>query len=127
MLAGAALLAIAISLAITSRHSEHVRAAALPPSQGSYTALVGASAARTVAKPTSCGVQIGLRTMGILSPVLPCGIRLYLGYRSRHVLAAVIGRGPPGPGREFELTRALARKLGVAGVKRVRWSYASAA
>jgi rare lipoprotein A (peptidoglycan hydrolase) len=126
MLAAVALLAVAISLAVTERHQARVRAALLPPSQGSYTALVGSSGAREVGQTTACGVVVGSRTMGIASPVLPCGVRLYLTFRGRHVLAPVIGRGPSGPGREFELTQALAQQLGIAGVRRVRWSYAGA-
>jgi rare lipoprotein A (peptidoglycan hydrolase) len=126
MLAAMALLAVAISLAVTERHQARVRAALLPPSQGSYTALVGSSGAREVGRTTACGVVVGSRTMGIASPVLPCGVRLYLTFRGRHVLAPVIGRGPSGPGREFDLTQALAQQLGIAGVRRVRWSYAGA-
>ena len=126
VLGAVALLAVAVSLAVTARHQAGLRAALLPPSQGSYTALVGSSGAKEVGQETACGVVVGARTMGIASPVLPCGVRLYLSFRGRHVLAPVIGRGPSGPGREFDLTQALARQLGIAGVRRVRWSYAGA-
>jgi hypothetical protein len=123
MLLAVALLAVAVSLAV-SEHNRHKASAALPKPQGSYTALVATSGPRVVGRRTPCGVVIGTGTMGISSPVLPCGLRLYLNYRSRHVLASVIGRGPAGPGAEFSVTPALARKLGVSGVKRMRWSYA---
>src|SRR5581483_5225678 len=75
---------------------------------------------------TACGVVLGPATEGIVHPVLPCGAKLYLGYRGRTVLAAVIGRAPSVPGPAFELTRALARRLGLAGRTRIRWSYAGA-
>jgi hypothetical protein len=126
LLAAVALLAVAVSLAVTEWRQAGVHAAALPPSQGSYSALVGSSSARELGRTTACGVVIGSRTMGIASPVLPCGIRLYLTFGDRHALAAVIGRGPAGPGREFDLTEPLARRLGLTGVRRVRWSYAGA-
>jgi hypothetical protein len=126
LLGAVALLAVAVSLAVTERHQARVRAASLPPSQGSYTALVGSSGARAVGQTTTCGFVVGSRTMGIASPVLPCGVRLYLTFRGRHVLAPVIGRWPAAPGLQFDLTRALARRLGVSGVRRIRWSYAGA-
>jgi rare lipoprotein A (peptidoglycan hydrolase) len=98
----------------------------LPPAQGSYSALVGSSGAAGLGRTTACGVVLGSRTLGIASPVLPCGLRLYLSVGDRHVLAAVIGRGPPAPGRQFDLTEALAQRLGISGVQRVRWSYVGA-
>jgi len=39
----------------------------------------------------------------------------------------VIGRPPAVVPAQFGLTPALARRLGVNGVKRIRWSYAAAA
>jgi hypothetical protein len=40
------------------------------------------------------------------------------------VLTQVIDHGPFVPGREFELTDALAKELGLVGVQSIRWSYA---
>jgi hypothetical protein len=120
-----AVLAVAVSFAITTRDKHQAAAASLPPPVGSYTALAAASGQRVVGTKTRCGVVIASRTMGISNPVLACGVRLYLTYRGRHVLAPVIGRGPSTPGAEFAVTPALARKLGLTGVKRVRWSYAA--
>jgi rare lipoprotein A len=57
--------------------------------------------------------------------VLPCGARIYITYRGKHVLTQVIDRGPYAAGRQFELTDALARQIGLSGVKRIEWSYAS--
>jgi len=125
ILGAVAVLGIAVSLAITTRHRAHIRQAALPASQGSYTALVGTSSPPSDDK-AGCGFVIGPTTMGIASPVLPCGVRLYLSFRGKHALAPVIARGPAGPGMEFGLTRPLARRLGINGVRRVHWSYAAA-
>ncbi len=123
MLAAAALLAIAVSLAITSRHASS--SATLPKPEGSYTALFSSTGSKSFGTTTSCGVQIGAQTLGISSPVLPCDVRLYVSYRGKTVLATVIGRTPPAPGGEFGLTQALARRLDVTGVRRLQWSYAA--
>jgi hypothetical protein len=126
MLAAVAVLAAAVALAVTTRHQAHARQAALPATEGSYSALAGAAGPKSLGRTTSCGVVVGPRTMGVSSPVLPCGVRLYLAFRTRHVLVSVIG-GAAGTGREFDLTAPLARKLGVEGVRRIRWGYAAAA
>jgi hypothetical protein len=117
-------LAISISLAVTTRPG-HRAEAALPPPVGSYTALVATENARLTGKTTACGVLVLSRTVGISSPVLPCGVRLYVSRGGRHVLASVIGRGPPAPGAEFGLTPALAHRLGITGLRRIHWSYAA--
>jgi hypothetical protein len=98
--------------------------AALPVPVGAYTALAAATAPMSGTDP-ACGVEITPRVAGILSPVLPCGVRLYVTRGSRHVLAPVVGRTPTAQGAEFGLTAALAHQLGIVGVKRVRWSYAA--
>jgi len=51
-------------------------------------------------------------------------VKLYITYQGIHVLTQVIDRGPYVSGREFDLTEALADRLGLTGVQRIRWSYA---
>ena len=123
VLAAVTTLAVAVSLAFTTHHEHHRIVSRLPPPHGSYTALAAASGESALGHRTSCGVLVGDSTMGIGSPVLPCGARLYLTYRGRHVLASVIDQAGA-TGASFVLTHALARRLGVTGVRRVRWSYA---
>ena len=124
ILAAVAILAIAVSVAYVTRHDQrHHAVSRLPPPHGDYTALAAASGESALGRETSCGVLVGDATMGIGSPVLPCGARLYLTYRHRHVLASVIDQADA-PGASLVLTHALARRLGVSGVRRVRWSYA---
>ena len=65
-------------------------------------------------------------TEGVAHPVLPCGARIYVSYHGKHVLTQVIDRGPYVPGRQFDLTDALARRLGLQGVQQIHWSYARA-
>jgi len=77
--------------------------------------------------PAGCGLEIGATTEGVVSPVLPCGERLYVGYRGTTVLASVVAREPTARGAEFDLTAALAVRLGLFGVKAIHWSYAGPA
>jgi len=91
---------------------------------GSYTALAAATGPILGTDP-ACGVEITPRLVGIFSPVLPCGVRLYVTRGSRHVLASVVGRSTTPEGAEFGLTAALSHRLGITGVKRIRWSYAA--
>jgi hypothetical protein len=124
VLVAVTVLAIAVSLAVTTRPG-HKAAAALPAPVGSYTALVATAGSKSAGKKTACGVLVSSRTVGISSPVLPCGVRLYVSRGTRHVLASVIGRGPTPPSAEFAITQALAHRLGITGLRRVHWSYAA--
>jgi rare lipoprotein A (peptidoglycan hydrolase) len=121
-LVGVAIVGATGSLAVTTRSRPH--AAGLPPAVGSYTALAGSSGPRANGRTTGCDIVIGPATQGVANPVLPCGTRIYLGYRGRHILVTVIDHGPVQPGRQFDLTDALARRLGLAGVRKIEWSYA---
>jgi hypothetical protein len=122
-LAGVALLATAVALAVSS--AIHAHGSKLPLPVGSYTALAGAGIGSAGTK-TACGEVITAATEGVANPVLPCGVQVYISYRGKHVLTRVIDRGPYVPGREFGLTEALAQRLGLAGVQEIEWSYAQA-
>ena len=65
-------------------------------------------------------------TVGVSHPTLPCGARVFITYKGTTVLAQVVDRGPYETGRQFDLTDALARRLGLRGVKQIHWSYARA-
>jgi len=121
LLGGAALLAGAVALALTTGSKPK---STLPPAVGSYTALAGSSGTAAFGRHTTCGGIIGPRTEGVAHPVLPCGVRVYITYNGQHVLTQVIDRGQTTPGRQFDLTDALARLIGLSGVQRIRWSYA---
>jgi hypothetical protein len=56
--------------------------------------------------------------------VLPCGAKLWISYGDREVLTQVIDRGPNVPGRDFALTPALAKDLGLHGTQRIHWRFA---
>ena len=72
----------------------------------------------------ACGVTIGPNTRGVAHPVLPCGIKLYLRYGDTEVLTQVVDRGHVVPGRTFDVTRKLAREIGLRGTQPIKWRYA---
>lgn len=94
------------------------------PGSGWYRALAAPYPASTARARTSCGQRLGPETLGVAHPVLPCGVKLYISYGDKLVLTQVVDRGPGAPGRDFDLTQALATKLGLEGTQQIRWRYA---
>jgi hypothetical protein len=129
-LGAAALLAAVLALGVAAWHEDSGPAsrglpASVPaPGGGWYEAI--AAPIRTPPEPTECGYTIRRRTIGVTHPVLPCGVKLFVRYGPNEALTQVIGRPPPGPGRQFGLTPGLARALDAVGTVRVRWRYAAA-
>ena len=123
-LAGLALLAAVASLAITEQTREGTGTS--PQPEGSYLALAGSSGPAAFGRRTACGGVIHPDTEGVSHPTLPCGARIFLSYDGTRVLTQVVDRGPYVPGRQFDLTDALARRVGLRGVKLIHWSYARA-
>ena len=122
-LAGVALLAVLVSLALAS--PDRNRETTLPKPVGTwYPALAAAYSPAAARGRTACGQRIQARMRGVAHPVLPCGARIYISYGGHKVLTQVIDRGPNAPGREFNVTKALADEIGLQGTKRIRWSYA---
>lgn len=123
-LAGLALLAAAVALAVTAQTRHHEKTG--PQPVGSYVALAGSSGAAAFGHKTACGGVITPDTEGIAHPTLPCGARIFVTFHGRTVLVPVVDRGPYTSGRQFDLTDALARRLGLSGVQEIQWSYARA-
>jgi rare lipoprotein A (peptidoglycan hydrolase) len=123
-LGGVALLAAAIALAVVAQ-TRH-RAKTGPQPVGSYVALAGSSGAAAFGRKTACGGVITSATEGVAHPTLPCGVRIFITYHGHTVLVPVVDRGPYTQGREFDLTDALARRVGLRGVQEIHWSYAEA-
>ncbi|MFO0578725.1 MAG: RlpA-like double-psi beta-barrel domain-containing protein [Polyangia bacterium] len=77
---------------------------------------------------TACGQILRTDTIGVAHKTKPCGTRLQFRSRSGSwVSATVIDRGPFAPGREFDLTEGLVKKLGYSsctafGVRSVEWN-----
>ena len=69
-------------------------------------------------------IQAFCETEGVAHPVLPCGVRLYIRFHGREVLTQVVDRGPNVPGREFDITKALANRLDLHGTQTIQWRFA---
>ena len=123
-LAALALLAVVASLAITAQTTHHTGTSPRPV--GSFQALAGSSGPAAFGRRTACGGVLGSETEGVAQPTLPCGARIFITYAGKTVLTQVVDRGPDEPGRQFDLTDALARRLGLRGVQPITWSYAQA-
>ncbi|MFL5911446.1 MAG: septal ring lytic transglycosylase RlpA family protein [Gaiellaceae bacterium] len=70
---------------------------------------------------TACGVKLTTSLVGVAHKSLACGARLLVCYGGRCSEASVVDRGPYVAGREFDLTGALAWRLGFGGVGVVSW------
>ena len=128
-LAGSALFAVLAALAFAGGDESAAREPpALPepaaPEAEWSSALAGVRTRSLTAKPSACGFRLGPKALGLEHPVLPCGAKLYVRYGERTVLTQVLDRGPSAPGREFDLTPALAAVLGLRGVEPIRWTFA---
>ena len=125
-LAAAALLAGVLAVAIAARTgtaaSAGLPAPAGAPGGGWYEALAGVAVG--VPRRSACGYLLSAKTVGVSHPVLPCGAQIYVEYGSKRALTQVVARGLSAPGRELELTPALAHELGLEGVREIRWAYA---
>jgi rare lipoprotein A (peptidoglycan hydrolase) len=128
-LAAIALIAGVVAFAAASRNDDGptrnnvVRPVPVPGADW-YHSLAAPYPATTKRVRTSCGQRLGPKTLGVAHPVLPCGVKLFISYKDKIVLTQVVDRGPSVPGREFDVTRALARKLGLEGTQQIRWRYA---
>jgi hypothetical protein len=123
-LGGIALLAVLVALALTSAtRAKQPDARRAQPGGSWYNALAAPRPPRPGAR-TACGLKLGPRTMGVGHPVLPCGAKLFVAYLGKEVLTQVVDRGPLAAGHDFELTRALADRVGLHGVQPIRWAFA---
>ena len=75
-------------------------------------------------EPTACGETLASSTAGVSHPVLPCGARIVLDHGGRRAETEVVARGPVPAGLAFEVTPALAGRLGIAGETEIRWRFA---
>ena len=122
-LAGIALLAVAIAIAVN--HNRHHKSSLPAPAGQWYAALAAPYTPSTQSQKSACGVLIGPRTAGVAHPVLPCGAKIYIEFGGKQVLTQVIDRGHTAPGRTFDVTQALAKLLGLEGTQTIRWRFAS--
>jgi hypothetical protein len=131
VLAGVALVAIVLALLLVSRGDDArsttpdvPEAVPAPVEGGWYVALAAPYRVKRDAPTTACGHRADESTQGVAHPVLPCGTKIYLAYGDQEVLTEVVDRGSGAPGRVFDVTQPLARRLGLSGVQTVRWRFA---
>ena len=131
-LAGAGLLGVIVALVVSSRDAKTIKPVpnlprpAVSDLSGWYPALAGVRSRPLAGHPSGCGTLLSPNTLGVDHPVLPCGAKVFVRFKSKTVLTQVVDRGPFSPGRAFEVTPALADVLGLSGVQRIRWSFARA-
>lgn len=129
-LAAVALVAAVGALALTGAAAQGEDAAPGPEpvpvaAVGSYEALAGSRGAAGDAEKTGCQRILTARSLGVSHPVLPCGAKIFISYRGTEVLTEVIDTKLKRPGRQFELTEALAQRLGIEGTQRIQWRFAT--
>ena len=122
-LAAIAVLAAVVVLAVSVGRSHDGKTTLMPQSVQWYKALA-APYTPSAKRGTACGQAVSAHTLGVAHPVLPCGAKIFLDYHGKQVLTQVIDKGPAVPGREFDVTRALADKIGLDGVDQLKWAFA---
>jgi hypothetical protein len=126
-LVAAALLGAVVALAIahrvgsTARPAETIRPVVASPA--AWTPAL-AEARTTVRRRSACGWLLRSTTLGVMHPVLPCGAKLFLLFHGRRILTQVVDRPPAEAATEFQVTPALATKLGLEGRQPLRWTFA---
>ena len=128
-LVGICFVAVIAAVAITRRDSgsgKKLPGAVVVPGtkNGYYTAKAAPYGPTRSHSHTACGRPFLKTTEGVAHPVLPCGVRLYIRFHGREVLTQVVDRGPNVPGREFDVTKALADRIGLEGVEQLKWAFA---
>jgi hypothetical protein len=128
LLAGVALLAAVSAVAVIQQRATDPGAAALtsaPAPAGWNTAFAGSRGASGDAQRTTCGQVLAPESLGVTHPVLPCGAKVVLRYGDTQVLTEVIDNALVEPGRQLEVTEALASTLGLDGTVELEWRFAA--
>jgi hypothetical protein len=122
-LGGITLIVAVAALAIAKRDAggSHDR---LPGAVYFYTTRAAPYAPTPRHRRTACGEAFTSKTLGVAHPELPCGVKVYIRFHGKEVLTQVVDRGPFVPGREFDITKALADRLGLHGTQTIQWAYA---
>ena len=127
-LAAAALLTGVFGVALSQAGRDSSGSALPEPAVGPWggwtTVLAGvAPQAPRAGRKSGCDWVVVPRTQGVIHPTLPCGSSLYVEYGGRQALTQVVAKLPVGQGRQLDLTPRLARRLGLQGVREVRWAF----
>lgn len=129
LLAGVALVAAVSAIAVIDQRETDPGTAALtsaPAPAGWNIAFAGSRGATGDAQRTTCGQVLAPESLGATHPVLPCGAKVVLRYGDTQVLTEVIDNALVEPGRQLEVTEALATMLGLDGTVELEWRFAAA-
>jgi hypothetical protein len=128
VLAAVALVAGVAAVAIVAQRATSESAAALtsaPAPAGWNIAFAGSRGATGDAQRTTCGQVLSPESLGVTHPVLPCGAKVIVRSGNKQVLTEVIDNALVEPGRQLEVTDALARILGIDGTVELEWRFAT--
>jgi len=128
-LAGAGLLAGVIAVAVAEQNAGSAHALGPQPAvgQGAGWSAAVAGVARDYpvrGKRSRCGWELRPETLGVVHPVLPCGTKLFVEYGGKRIYTQVVDRAPVPSREDFDLTAALADRVGLTGTDDVRWAFA---
>ena len=129
LLAGVALVAAVSAMAVIEQRATDPGSAAFtsaPAPAGWNTAFAGSRGASGDAQRTTCGQVLAPESLGATHPVLPCGAKVVFRYGDTQVLTEVIDNALVEPGRQLEVTEALASILGLDGTVELEWRFAAA-
>jgi predicted RNA-binding Zn-ribbon protein involved in translation (DUF1610 family) len=130
VLAAVAFLAAVSAVAIVEQRDADEGAAALtsaPAPAGWNVAFAGSRGATGDAQRTTCGQVLAPQSLGVTHPVLPCGAKVILRSGDTQILTEVIDHALVEPGRQLEVTQALAAMLGIEGTVELEWRFATTA
>jgi hypothetical protein len=118
-----------IAVAVAQQNESTARASGPQPAVGQGTGWSSAVAGVARAYPargrrSHCGWLLRPTTLGVVHPVLPCGTKMFVELHGKRVFTEVVDRGPVPSREDFDLTVALAARLGLAGTDDVRWAFA---
>lgn len=128
VLAAVALLAAVAAVAIVEQLDADEGAAALtsaPAPAGWNIAFAGSRGATGDAQRTTCGQVLASQSLGVTHPVLPCGAKVILRSGDTQILTEVIDNALVEPGRQLEVTEALAKMLEIDETVELEWRFAT--
>jgi hypothetical protein len=127
-LAGVALVAAVAAIAVVEQRAQDTRSTSLtsaPAPSGWNVAFAGSRGPVGDAQRTTCGQVLTPESLGVTHPVLPCGAKVVLRAGGSQVLTEVIDNALVEPGRQLEVTEALATLLGLDGTVEIEWRFAT--
>ena len=128
VLAAVALLAAVAAVAIVEQLDADAGAAALtsaPAPAGWNISFAGSRGATGDAQRTTCGQVLAPQSLGVTHPVLPCGAKVILRSGETQILTEVIDNALVEPGRQLEVTEALAKMLEIDETVELEWRFAT--